>query len=103
MTGEAEQRESPAERFRRLNADPEFQAVDGGLNPRISGGEAKIGTGFAVKSLASSWLGGQASVNAASRRRRWPKASVYRGLSPRSESSVEVGGCLHLTGRSDGR
>src|ERR1700687_5877279 len=68
--------------------------VDGGLNPRISGDEATIGTEFAVEPLAARWLGGQVPVNAASRHRRWPEASVYRGLFPRSQSFVELGGCL---------
>jgi hypothetical protein len=31
--------------------------VDGGLNPRISGDEAKIGTEFAVQPLAARWPG----------------------------------------------
>ena len=38
-------------------------------------------------------------VNAASRRRRWPKASVYRGLPPSHNSTIEYWWLLH-EGRS---
>ena len=50
-------------------------------NSRLSGAALKTGTNFA----ANSWrpeCGAMDPVNAASRRRRWPKASVYRDRSP---------------------
>jgi hypothetical protein len=55
----------------------------------------------------SRWLGGQVPVNAASRRRRWPEASVYRACSPgHNRSSSWVVACCGrlcwwpLTGRN---
>jgi len=55
-------------------------AVSGGENPRISGADPKVGTNLAVDSMVATSAGWQTPVNAVSRRRRWPKASIDRGL-----------------------
>jgi hypothetical protein len=54
--------------------------VGGGENPRINGGSRKAGTELAVELMVAMDAGWQTSVNAASRRRRCPKASIDRGL-----------------------
>jgi transposase len=72
-------------------------AVGGGENPRINGAHRKVGTGLAVESMVATSAGWQTPVNAASRRRRWPKASIDRGLPashnrpPRSVAAHGVG------------
>ena len=64
---------------------------NGGLNPRLSGAAQKTGTNFAANSCAARVRSDGCPVNAASRRRRWPKASDYRDLSL-AKIGREIGG-----------
>lgn len=57
-----------------------ISSVDGGENPRINGAAQKVGTEFAASSSEpKGWTGG-ITVDAVSRRRRWPEASIYSVL-----------------------
>ena len=59
---------------------PVHPRVLAAANPRINGAGRKVGTELAVESMVATSAGWQAPVNAASRRRRWPKASIDRGM-----------------------
>ena len=57
-------------------------SVDGGVNPRKSGAGRKVGTKIAVEQFEANGLGGGPLSMPSAAVRRWPKASIYRGLPP---------------------
>ena len=69
-------------RQRGLGAAVRAAVVDGGENPRKSGARPKVGTRFAVNLIAANRLGGKPLSMPLAAVRRWPKASIYRGLPP---------------------
>jgi len=58
------------------------RGVDGGGNPRKSGDGQKVGTKIALELFEANGLGGGPLSMPSAAVRRWPKASIYRGLPP---------------------